>query len=152
MVKTNVKGLLSVLIVSISIVCCTNRQLFDASNDLSEVRKTLMSQQAAWNQGNIDLFMEGYWKDAQLSFIGSKGVTRGWNQTLANYKESYPDKSAMGILTFDVLELKSLGPSACYMIGKYTLEREKDSPSGYFNLLWEKKDGKWVIVSDHTSG
>jgi len=152
MVKSKVNGLAALLLVSICLFSCTNRQLFDPANDLNEVRKVLKVQQDAWNEGDIDLFMESYWKDAQLSFIGKRGVTRGWNQTLANYKKSYPDKATMGILTFEILELKSLSPTACYMIGKYSLQREKDNPSGYFNLLWEKKNGNWVIVSDHTSG
>ncbi len=111
-----------------------------------------MKQQKAWNTGDIDAFMEGYWNNSQLAFIGSRGVTRGWQQTLDNYKRGYPDEAAMGTLTFEVLELRSLNPEACFMIGKYSLVRAEDNPSGYFNLLWEKKNGQWVIVSDHTSG
>jgi len=69
-----------------------------------------------------------------------------------NYKKGYPDQATMGKLDFEVIEIKILSADAAYMIGKYTLKRKEDSSSGYFNLLWNKIEGKWLIVSDHTSG
>lgn len=131
---------------------CKTTKVYNPRADLDAVRMILMKQQKAWNTGDIDAFMEGYWNNSQLAFIGSRGVTRGWQQTLDNYKRGYPDEAAMGTLTFEILELRSLSPEACFMIGKYSLVRAEDNPSGYFNLLWEKKNGQWVIVSDHTSG
>ena len=122
----------------------------DVANEL-EIRRVLYQQQEAWNRGDIPAFMEGYWHDENLSFIGSKGITRGWDQTLANYQKSYPDKSAMGRLEFEVIELTLLSKKSAYMIGKYTLHREADKPSGYFNLVWRQINGKWLITSDHTS-
>ncbi len=116
------------------------------------IKSVLTEQQKAWNRGDIDEFMNGYWNSEALSFIGKKGVTRGWSNTLANYKKSYPDTAAMGKLNFEVIELRVLSSDVAYMIGKYTLHRDNDSPSGHFNLLWNKIDGKWLIVSDHTSG
>ena len=118
----------------------------------SDIKTVLLEQQEAWNNGNIDAFMKGYMKTDDLTFIGSKGITQGWNQTLLNYKKGYPDKAAMGILKFDIIELKVLSSDYAYMIGKYTLTREEDTPSGYFDLLWQKVNNNWVIVSDHTSG
>ena len=131
--------------------CKTTATVYDSTTDIESIKSVLSEQEKAWNRGDIESFMEGYWKNENLSFIGSKGVTKGWDATLANYKRGYPDKSAMGILHFDIIELTSLNEAAAYMIGKYTLTRESDSPSGYFNLLWRKFDGKWVICSDHTS-
>ena len=110
----------------------------------------LQTQQVAWNNGNIEAFMEGYWKSDSLSFSGSNGRTLGWQKTLARYKSSYPDKDAMGQLAFEVLDLDLLGPESAVMLGRYTLIRVKDRPTGLFTLIWRKINGKWVIVSDHT--
>lgn len=114
------------------------------------VRSLMSEQQAAWNRGDIAGFMVHYWNSDSLTFIGSKGVTYGWQQTLDNYKKAYPDKKAMGELTFTLIEVQEVSPSSVYVIGKWHLEKEKPA-GGHFTLLWKKIGHKWVIVSDHTS-
>lgn len=146
--------LLSCLILTtlLAIQCSPTRSTVSDSAESQAIRMAMQTQEDAWNRGDIPAFMEGYWQDKGLTFIGSKGITSGWDQTLANYLKGYPDKEAMGTLTFEVIELRRLGPKAFYMIGKYTLKRVSDQPSGYFNLIWEKVEDNWVITSDHTSG
>jgi ketosteroid isomerase-like protein len=115
------------------------------------VREVLQQQQDAWNSGNLAGFMQGYWKSDSLQFIGKSGVTYGWQNTFDNYKKSYPDTSAMGQLTFTVLQVKPLGKSEAYVTGKWQLTRTKGNIGGYFTLLFRRINGAWVIVSDHTS-
>lgn len=110
----------------------------------------LQSQQQAWNDGNIDGFMTYYWNNDSLKFIGSKGITYGWQKTLDNYKKSYPNKEAMGKLQFTILEHTQVGKNYIYIIGKWNLQKEKPA-NGHFTLLWKKIKNKWVIISDHTS-
>jgi len=110
----------------------------------------LQSQQKAWNDGNIDGFMNSYWKNDSLKFIGSKGITYGWQKTLDNYKKSYPTKEAMGKLKFTILENSQVGENYIYIIGKWELKKEKPV-SGHFTLLWKKIKNEWVIIADHTS-
>lgn len=132
--------------------CHSKGIMLDHSNIENSIRLRLKKQQDSWNTGDIDVFMQTYWNDPQLTFIGSRGPTYGWNQTLENYKKSYPESKAMGRLHFDILETEVLAHDAAYVLGKYTLYRESDEPSGYFTLLWRKIDNQWYIVSDHTSG
>lgn len=112
-----------------------------------------MKQQAAWNDGNIEAYMQGYWKSDSLTFIGKKGITKGWQSTLENYQKSYPDKSAMGQLSFEILSLESLSSDAIYVVGKWNLAREpaKGNLNGHFTLLFKKIKRQWLIVSDHSS-
>jgi len=119
-------------------------------NDKAMVMAEMEAQQSSWNNGDIPGFMEYYWKSDSLKFIGSKGITYGWQKTLENYIKAYPDKAAMGILSFGIKECTQLSPSSIYVIGSWELKKEK-STGGYFTLLWRKIDGKWVIVTDHTS-
>jgi len=107
-------------------------------------------QEKAWSDGNIEDFMKGYWQSDSLMFVGKNGIKYGWQTTLDNYKKSYPDKIAMGKLEFDVIKLEVNGKSA-FMLGKWSLIREKDNPNGYFDLYWKKINGNWVITIDHTS-
>ena len=111
----------------------------------------MSDQEAAWNRADLEGFMDGYWRSDSLRFIGSKGLTYGWQQTLDNYKKTYPDAAAMGTLHFTLLSVEVLSPESAFVIGKWRLVREKDEPSGHFTLLWKKMDGKWVIVADHSS-
>jgi ketosteroid isomerase-like protein len=115
------------------------------------IEKIMHEQQLDWNKGDIDGFMSSYWNDDSLKFIGKKGITYGWNSTLANYKKSYPDKATMGELTFSIISVEEMSESTCYVIGKWDLKREKGDVGGYYTLLWKKINGKWVIVVDHTS-
>ena len=119
-------------------------------NDEQEILAVMDMQEQAWNKGNIDEFMQGYWNSDSLMFIGKNGIKYGWKTTLENYKTSYPDKAAMGKLTFKVVKLDVNNDSA-YMLGEWSLQRELDNPGGYFTLYWKKIEGKWVITIDHTS-
>jgi len=117
------------------------------------VRQLLEQQAKDWNNGNIDAFMEGYWKSDQLQFIGAKGVTYGWQSTKDNYKLGYPDKAAMGELSFDLLGVDKQSRKIVSVTGKFTLKRESGEVlSGYFLLIIKKIKGKWLIIADHTSG
>lgn len=115
------------------------------------VRNVLQKQQQAWNSGNLETFMQGYWQSDSLQFIGKNGVTYGWENTFDNYKKSYPDTATMGKLTFQVLHVKLLSKTSAYVTGKWMLTRSKGNVGGYFTLLFRRINGAWVIVSDHTS-
>lgn len=119
--------------------------------DFQAIRAAMGEQEQAWNQGDIDAFMKHYWKSEDLQFIGSRGPTYGWQTTLENYKKNYPDRDAMGKLRFDILNMNRRDKKVISVLGKFTLERKNDQPSGYFLLIWQKIKGKWVIVADHTS-
>jgi len=110
----------------------------------------MKQQEVSWNAGNIEGFMKHYWHSDSLKFIGSKGITYGWQNTLNNYTKAYPDKETMGLLSFTILEATALSETAVYLIGKWELRKLKPS-SGHFTLLWKKIDGNWVIVADHSS-
>lgn len=141
---------LAILVLLIS-AAATLAQSDSQKAKISDNIRAVMNKQAAdWNRGDIPAFMEGYWKSDQLTFVSSR-VTKGWQPTLDNYKRSYPDKSAMGTLTFSDLEITVLSKDAALVLGSWSLKREKDNPGGKFTLIFRKfKDG-WRIIHDHTS-
>lgn len=117
----------------------------------SELRSVLMRQQAAWNAGNIDSFMEGYLQNEDLRFASGGDITTGWVPTLSRYKTRYADKAAMGELRFDIKDVTVIDEDDGFVFGRWTLIRDRDMPSGLFTLHMKKVDGDWVIMSDHTS-
>jgi len=145
---------LSILIIIIALASC-NDKMYNTRNETSEknkIKTVMKMQEKAWNDGDIVKFMQGYWKSDSLKFVGSKGITYGWQTTLDNYKKSYPDTKTMGKLHFEIDLIEKLSNDTYYLIGRYSLKREKDEPSGFFNLIWRKIDGKWKIITDMTCG
>ncbi|MGN6399476.1 MAG: YybH family protein [Flavisolibacter sp.] len=121
------------------------------SKDEQQIRRLLATQTESWNRGDIEGFMQTYWKSDSLMFIGKSGVNWGWQQTLNNYKKSYPDTAAMGKLSFDILQVKKLSDEYYYVVGKWMLQRTIGDLSGHYDLLLRKIKGNWVIVADHSS-
>jgi hypothetical protein len=121
------------------------------SKDEKAIRLLMDRQQNAWNQGNIEEFMEGYWNSDSLMFIGKNGVTYGWMSTLNNYKKGYPDTAAMGKLTFTLIKMKRLSKEFFFVVGKWFLKRSIGDIGGHFNLLFQKMNGRWYIIADHSS-
>jgi beta-aspartyl-peptidase (threonine type) len=115
------------------------------------VEAVLRAQEEAWNQGDLDAFMEHYWNSDALSFNSGGKTTRGWTETLNHYRERYPTPEQMGRLTFSQLEITPLGESAALVLGQWNLDRESEPLSGNFSLILRKFDGRWLIIHDHTS-
>ena len=137
------------LVIMLSIITSTTCSA--QTTDETEVRNLLAKQNAAWNRGDIDAFMVGYWENDSLMFIGKSGVTYGYKNTLKNYKKNYPDTTVMGKLTFTIIDVKQHSPEFIHVIGKYHLARTIGDASGHFTLVFKKINGRWVIISDHSS-
>jgi uncharacterized protein (TIGR02246 family) len=121
------------------------------SKDEQEIRRLLATQTQEWNKGDIEGFMQTYWKSDSLMFIGKTGVHFGWQNTLNNYKKSYPDTTAMGKLSFDIITVRKLSSEYYSVVGKWMLQRSIGDLSGHYDLLLKKIKGKWCIISDHSS-
>jgi len=120
--------------------------------DLHRRLPTILQIQAdAWNRGDIEAFMDDYWKSDQLTFSSAGETQRGWDATLQRYKRRYPTPERMGRLTFSEIETQSLGRAAALVLGRWRLEREPDSIGGAFSLVFRLIDERWLIVHDHTS-
>lgn len=132
-------------------ITCTAQSPTQTVKIISDIQKVMDDQAAAWNNGDIDDFMAGYWKSEKLLFISGDNVTRGWQPTLDRYKKSYDTRSKMGGLKFSELEFTILSKTAAVVLGSWQLTREKDAPKGKFTLTFRKFNNGWRIVMDHTS-
>lgn len=138
-------------ILLIKLILLLSHSIFAQSNDKSEILNVLENQRIAWNNGNLEQYMMGYWKSDSLLFVGKRGPQYGWQKTFDNYKKSYPDKSAMGKLTFNILKVDVYTSDYAFILGEWILDREKDQPRGFFTLQMKKIDGKWKVIADHSS-
>ncbi|HEV2222483.1 MAG TPA: DUF4440 domain-containing protein [Candidatus Acidoferrales bacterium] len=129
------------------------------SPNVQAIKNVLEQQVAAWNRGDIPAFMDGYWKSDDLEFVNASGIFQGWQDVLKRYQHSYPDRTAMGHLTFSGVEIHVLCPDAGFVVGHFRLDREldgekdgqKDHPEGVFTLIFRKFPAGWKIINDHTT-
>lgn len=139
----------TITVFLVAIVITTTSFALSPQQTISEI---LQTQAAAWNKGDIEAYMKaGYWQSDSLLFIGSKGLTYGFDNTLKNYKRSYPSAEKMGQLRFSQLQFKPIADDHYFVIGRWELKRKGGDLSGYFTLLFQKIDGNWRIVADHSS-
>lgn len=141
------RSYLGTVFLSALIVCGCAR----TESGVADVTALLMEQQQAWNRGDVEAFMDGYLRSDSLRFVSSSGEIRGWQPTLERYLRTYPDRAAMGTLTFEIHEVKLLSDAHAFVFGGFALKRENDAPTGLFTLLAERTPEGWLVVHDHTS-
>lgn len=141
--KTTILTGLAVLALSVSVVC--------AQTDEQAIRSVLEDQVKAWNNGDIEGYMKGYWNSEETSFVSGGTVTKGYAGVLARYKKGYDSREKMGVLAFNDLQVRVISPASAVVTGEWRLARAKDKPWGRFTLIVEKKPEGWRIVYDHTS-
>ncbi len=134
-------------------VCLCMISVFAGAQDSDEqqIRSILDRQVAAWNSGDLRAFMNGYWESDSLMYIGKGGVTYGYAPTLQSYIRNYGDTARMGKLSFQLLHVQRLAADVYFVVGKWSLRRSAGDTGGHYTLVWRKINGRWVIVSDHSS-
>jgi beta-aspartyl-peptidase (threonine type) len=122
--------------------------------DDAPVRAVLDAQLAAWNRGDLDTFMQTYWKSPDLVFQSNASTTRGWQATLERYRKRYlSEGKEMGQLRFDELDVDVLAPGVAFARGAWHLRfRDGRTANGCFTLLLRERTEGWRIVYDHSSG
>jgi beta-aspartyl-peptidase (threonine type) len=116
------------------------------------VRAVLDRQVAAWNKGDLEGFLAGYWDSPQLTFFSAKSKEQGLQATRERYRRRYQSEGReMGQLSFEEIQVDVLGPESVLVRGRWHLVQKDDRPGGLFTLLFRKLQGGWRIVHDHTS-
>ena len=126
----------------------TFAQTTSIEKDKKAILTVLKAQQEAWNNYDIETFMEGYWKSGELTFYGSGGVIKGWQATLDRYKKSYPSKEHFGELNFKFNEIAPISADSYYVMGEYHLSRSVGDTNGIFMLVLKQINGEWKVIAD----
>lgn len=118
------------------------------------IRTVIENQQSAWNRGDLESFMAGYWNSPELTFFSGAHESKGWQAALDRYKTTYQGAGhEMGKLEFSNLRIEMLGPDAAFVRGEFHLTmRDGKTPHGLFTLVFRKFPEGWKIVHDHSAG
>ena len=145
--------LLSVGFISFAVVFFNIAAVHAQTTDEEAITRLLTAQAAAWNQGDIGAFMDSYEKSGDTAYVGAEPV-KGYNAILARYRSRYPDRAAMGHLSFSDLDVRLVAPNLAIVVGRFALARAPEAggpASGIFTLVARKSATAWKIIHDHTS-
>jgi ketosteroid isomerase-like protein len=120
--------------------------------DKAAILKVMKDQEIAWSNNDLEGFMQGYIKSDSLKFFGNRGLTKGWQPTLENYKKGYPTREHSGTLTFEVVDISPVESNSYWVMGKYFLSRTVGDANGIFLVIIKKIDGEWKIIADMSCG
>lgn len=138
----------------LTITCAGQNQPQVSTTDVDSVRKVLEDQVKAWNRGDLEGYMQGYWKSPDLTFYGGTRIAQGWQEAMDRYIKGY--KSAgkeMGQLEFSGMSIDLLASDVAFVRGQFHLKMsDGKEPHGLFTLLMRKMPEGWKIVHDHSSG
>ncbi|MDT5060759.1 MAG: hypothetical protein QOH63_1218 [Acidobacteriota bacterium] len=158
MLKITVRLLMLTIAVCLNVTALASRQQEQTmkpnkhdEKTIAAIRAVLDAQVAAWNRGDIEGFMDGYWRSDETVFVSGDTVTHGWQTVLDRYKKGYSTREKMGTLTFSELEIKVVSKDTAVALGRWQLARSGDTPHGRFTLIFRHKAEGWRIVHDHTS-
>ena len=120
----------------------------------SAIPRVIQQQQQAWNRGDLEGFMSGYWNSPELTFFSGAHEAKGWQAALDRYKKSYQSPGhEMGKLEFSNLRIEMLGREAAFVRGEFHLTMsDGKTPHGRFTLIFRKFPEGWKIVHDHSAG
>ncbi len=126
-----------------------------------QVRGLLERQIAAWNRGDLDEFCSIYAADA--AFLSPSGYRNGRDEVLARYRRDYPDRAAMGRLTLDITEVRTVSGTeftllgdavpgrvqGVTVLGRWRIERDGRDPSSGGTLVVFRRAGEgWELIQD----
>lgn len=117
----------------------------------TDIRAVMNAQRDAWNRGDIEAYMQGYWKSPDVLFASRGTFAQGWQPLLDRYRQNYPD-GGMGRLTFDDIVVRPIGDSHAWVTGQWALEMDEANPRGAFTLIFRRLPEGWRIIHDHSSG
>jgi len=139
------------MLLALTAGCVTEKEAKEKDQVIQSIRSVMDAQQAAWNRGDIDGFMEGYERAATTTFVSGDELMRGWQTVLDRYKQRYNSPAQMGTLSFSELEIQPFGPSYALANGRWQLSRANDTPHGRFTLLFRQTSAGWRIIQDTTT-
>lgn len=115
------------------------------------VRATVRAQAAAWNEGNLEAFMDVYARDDNLKHVSGDEVVRGWSATRKHYREQYEGPSEMGRIDFEKLDAELVTEDVAIVTGRMRHAVGEEYSMADFSLVMKREEGVWRIIHDHSA-
>ena len=127
----------------------------------AEVRALLEKQIADWNRGDLEAFCAVYAPDA--AFLSPDGYRSGRAEVQARYRSKYADRAAMGRLSLEIVEVRTVSGTEFTLLGdavpgrvqgvsvmgRWKIERDQGEPaSGGTMVVFRRAGEGWELIQD----
>lgn len=143
---------LTLILITMTTAAVLSSFTMPTGNAVQEVKQALEGQVAAWNRGDLETAMAFYWNSPEMLWISKTGTEKGYQEVYDMFLQDFPDRSKMGIYTCEPLHIEQISKEAVYFVFRWKIELDgKRLMGGVSSQLWKKKDGRWVVTSEHAS-
>lgn len=123
--------------------------------DHPEILATLDAAAQAWNRGDIDGYMAHHVNSPELTFVGSSGAVRGWEQILGSYRRAFFSTGSAGRhVFFSEVRVRPLDQGRAIVHGMYQYldpsTRERIG-HGWTTMVLVRTPEGWKIAHRHNS-
>jgi ketosteroid isomerase-like protein len=112
------------------------------------VKGVLAANAAAWNEGNLAAFLNGYDQSAEVRLVNGPEIVTGINGVRKHYQTLVQGAGAMGRLSFSDLNVSMTAPQVATVVGRYAHESGPVKATGALTMVMKQVDGRWRIVQD----
>lgn len=124
----------------------------DEADLRSSVEAMLDESAAAWNRGELDVFMDDYLDSDATTYIGASGVLRGFDAIRGRYASSFEPGAERDSLRFENVRARRLGAIDGLITARWVLHQEGTvTGSGPVTLVVRHTSAGWKIIHDHSS-
>lgn len=118
-----------------------------------EAKSAFEGQMAAWNRGDLEGALAGYWASSGMTWVNKGGVSHGFQTFADGMRQDFAaDPASMGHYEGAVLEAQDLAPDAALIVVRWSISREgRPAMGGISTQLWRKLGGTWRAVFEHAS-
>jgi len=106
---------------------------------------------ALWNARDIEHYMECFWKSDNLLIVSDGEQVIGWNNLLATYQRSYPDRREMAVCSIERVKIQSLGPDLALALSWWTVRTGSRNSYSTDTAIFRKFPDGWKVVADHAT-
>ena len=118
------------------------------------IKAVLQAQAAAWNEGNLQAYMNFYWKNDKLRFVADDGeVTKGWSALLRRNRKTYNTDDGFGRLSIKAADITLITDDVAVVTCRFNREGNSvgdGSSNGFSSMVMQRLQGVWRIVHDHS--
>ena len=136
----------------ISFLCLGyTQESIDTPSIKEEILGFLKHHTEAWNNADIEGYMEFYWKSNQLSFQSGSKRLYGWETLLDRYKESYFKDGHTPKLDYADLDIRIISEDYAYVLGRWRVFQKDKTLEGVYTIILRRMSEGWKIIHDHSS-
>ncbi|MEN8144729.1 MAG: nuclear transport factor 2 family protein [Gemmatimonadota bacterium] len=118
----------------------------------AEIQAMMQDGARAFNEGRLDAFMSDYYESPSTTYIGGRGLVRGYDEIRERYLPWFEPGAERDSLSFENLEARRLGAMYSLVTGRWLIHAgDEVAATGPFSLVLRRVEGGWRIIHDHSS-